>query len=1123
MGEPVHFDMEAQPDLTGGAPSLSSPEAIAFVAAHASLWVLVLMVIIVRIQLCSSDRKTLRESRKSGDLEQLTNVAFVRECMAPFDVCVCAGATLLCLAPVYLAGAPSRMLCHLRTSILPVGLSMLSGGQMAKTVVTSRLIGYEWMVRAQVTTRAAAIRRSRQWARTMAALVYAVVAVSLAVVTGWTPQLLEHTSPVLPSGYLWTACAIQLPILAFGAYLAVRQLGMRSADSADQDQLGTSTTQKRVSARVSPDVAYAASAEESVGRGGGRDDAHKLSLGRTRLRQSAAMRHANRILGGCNVATTCGGACVLAAILSAARDVGSTPAYTRACALILVGVALQWAAVLLTIYVSRRSEALLLAEETERSSVQRQRHLLQAGFDDFIALMATTTSLPRKAMNAQRRNSGSGSPLMRRLTGGDQNRFGEGAMAAAPTAGTSVMVSAGTSATAVLRRDQSVKMTRSETRRLTEVLAAASGAIVNVPEDALPLPLPTGASADDDVALLSCEGNGSNAAGAAVRAALVECVAPLPPADFRARLEQSASRLRDPAYTLREFHDDMLACFPELQLYLYGAAGLASGTSSGRSGGDEYKRTLGALFAVYWLVRLDLPGADPESRGLDGQRGWTFGSVDAASWAPPTEASVRALREGLTQLKARSVDASAAAPQPSFARKDEARTKSANAVAPMLPTAAETAACEKQLGFFDGLDWAEIHRLVLDAGLLVPADVKHVGASGVVKVHVERTMAMLALTAIHDIMKIDALLPTVLPEHAPYHGVSAGERIHDHDVALGYVLEHDPGALPGFAALDTPQQRPIRFTQAQLGFNHGWLVQAEAPPGALFSNFKRLLDEGGASPADIAFYFVHWLTDLAGAVPSPLSGCQQFVRRFPLPVLAAFTRSFPLVQRLALTSETALNEEFLAAWWPAPILGPVPAGADAIALMRLSVHCQADADRQLLVDAWSALPDAPRETLACEMARTGIRGQAYSTRPANSHAAADGYGPALLIYYAPAYLRGALHDEPLAALLILAEVYRAARALFPCSPTDEARAHGSVTVHIGQLKAAIGAREIVDAAAHGDGWLMVKKGETEAVVERRAFTELVAPRDQLASGGEAVLLEVWPSAVPLESEAEPVR
>ena len=71
------------------------------------------------------------------------------------------------------------------------------------------------------------------------------------------------------------------------------------------------------------------------------------------------------------------------------------------------------------------------------------------------------------------------------------------------------------------------------------------------------------------------------------------------------------------------------------------------------------------------------------------------------------------------------------------------------------------------------------------------------------------------------------------------------------------------------------------FAQAKLGFNHGWLIQAEAPPGAVFSTFKKLIESGGATAREIAFYFVHWLTDLAGAEPTPLGGAEKFVLKFP--------------------------------------------------------------------------------------------------------------------------------------------------------------------------------------------------------------------------------------------------
>ena len=109
------------------------------------------------------------------------------------------------------------------------------------------------------------------------------------------------------------------------------------------------------------------------------------------------------------------------------------------------------------------------------------------------------------------------------------------------------------------------------------------------------------------------------------------------------------------------------------------------------------------------------------------------------------------------------------------------------------------------------------------------------------------------LTAIHDVMKLRSLLPAVRPEHAPYHGLAAGAVIHDHDVALAYVLSHDPDALPCFARLPPAQKASVLFTQSKLGFNHGWLVQVDAaglppeclprPPECILSGFASAFGE----------------------------------------------------------------------------------------------------------------------------------------------------------------------------------------------------------------------------------------------------------------------------------------
>ena len=198
----------------------------------------------------------------------------------------------------------------------------------------------------------------------------------------------------------------------------------------------------------------------------------------------------------------------------------------------------------------------------------------------------------------------------------------------------------------------------------------------------------------------------------------------------------------------------------------------------------------------------------------------------------------------------------------------------------------------------------------MDAGIL------SVRPDGKLTSHVERTLAMLSLTAFHDVMKVECLLPCVATEHAPFAGFRAGDVINDHDIALGYVLAHHGACVPSFDALPLAQQKTIRFTQGKMQFNHGWLVQAEvrayeccpsrfrvprtsnihtshshfnhpcpqAPPKALFGAFKEVIMSGGAAGSDVAFYFVHWLTDLSGAVPSPLGGAEKFVLKFPHPV-----------------------------------------------------------------------------------------------------------------------------------------------------------------------------------------------------------------------------------------------
>lgn len=588
-------------------------------------------------------------------------------------------------------------------------------------------------------------------------------------------------------------------------------------------------------------------------------------------------------------------------------------------------------------------------------------------------------------------------------------------------------------------------------------------------------------------------------------------------ADWTAAI-RAASQIRQPSYSLKDFYDDVRVAFPELSLYTAVRKTALQGTadtSSGVSGKDEYRRTIGAMFAVYWLARI----------GIDGERGFSLG-VDE-EWLP------RQLPE----------------------------TEAAEA-----ELVAQNGAMAKRLAFYRTQDWETLLQLFIDAGILekdvapekrrisiptsprrsdeIPTSPRRsedfsltpsrassapAGPSPSQKctsglqVHVERMVGILALTAFHDIMKVEALLPTVDAAVAPngHQGFKPGTMINDHDVALGYVLTYYGHLLPSFASLPPKQQASVRFTQSKMSFNHGWLVQAEAPPKALFGPFKSVITSGGAAAADVAFYFVHWLTDLAGAEPTPLEGSEKFVLKFPHPVLGSFIRSFGVINELADLSETAVFESYLEQMWQQlpPVFGPtsVPTGDTAIALMRLVVQAQTVEKQQAVVDAFGKLSAEDRTVLSEEMARTGADDQEYSRTKLPKRG-----NPAILVYYSPAFVRTLTPLDALDALKCLTEIYRQARRLWPLStaliskstgsssgPSGEAGvqdgAGSTVTVRIDQIKE-LRLDEIQSVYSCGESWLLAKRNDLEAVVERHTLDHM---SELLRNGVPCQLLNFW--------------
>jgi len=498
--------------------------------------------------------------------------------------------------------------------------------------------------------------------------------------------------------------------------------------------------------------------------------------------------------------------------------------------------------------------------------------------------------------------------------------------------------------------------------------------------------------------------------------------------------KRASISIRNPEYSLKMFYDDMVLAFPELKLYMAFVSDYdeyVPDVDSGMTASIEYRRTVGALFAVYWLARI----------GIDGAEGFSYG-VDE-DWVPrmtPADENEGGVLE---------------TPQNRTNHTDNNR--------------------KKRKSFHDNVDWIKMQGLLVDANILSLED-------GKVVVNDQRVVSILALTAFHDIMKVEALKPCVAPEKGDYHGYAPGVTINDHDLALGYVLEHYSEVLPTFNGLPREEQLSVAFTQAKMNFNHGWLVQAEAPPDALFTKFKHVIDTEGVEKADVAFYFVHWLTDLAGAHPSPLEGSVKFVLQFPQPVLASFINSFSVLNELANKTETQVFEDYIVKIWRETAergidIGPVPDGDEAIAKMRLMIQCQTREAQEAIVKGFDDANPADRAVLAAEMARTGLPGQHYSRGPPRRG------GPAFLVYYSPALVRTLVPKETPDMYRILAEVYRRARELFPAQ--DDFAPNQTVSIRVDQLKEH-SAKEIYAVHDHEDTWVLVKRNDLEAVVERRA-------------------------------------
>lgn len=142
-----------------------------------------------------------------------------------------------------------------------------------------------------------------------------------------------------------------------------------------------------------------------------------------------------------------------------------------------------------------------------------------------------------------------------------------------------------------------------------------------------------------------------------------------------------------------------------------------------------------------------------------------------------------------------------------------------------------------------------------------------------------------------------------------------------------------------------------------------------------------------------------------------------------------------------------------------------------------------------------------QKTLAFEMALTGRTGECYSATPRFG-----ALGPAFLVYYGPALLRQAATGElPTVGLRCLAEVYRAARELWPLSSGDASKC---VTLRVDRLKA-VETAKIVQMYEAGQVWLLKRASDKEGVIELMSLHELSNMIFGKAGSLQRQVLKLW--------------
>eukprot|EP00406_Dinophysis_acuminata_P034397 CAMPEP_0179373960 /NCGR_PEP_ID=MMETSP0797-20121207/87060_1 /TAXON_ID=47934 /ORGANISM="Dinophysis acuminata, Strain DAEP01" /LENGTH=209 /DNA_ID=CAMNT_0021089959 /DNA_START=1 /DNA_END=632 /DNA_ORIENTATION=+ len=133
------------------------------------------------------------------------------------------------------------------------------------------------------------------------------------------------------------------------------------------------------------------------------------------------------------------------------------------------------------------------------------------------------------------------------------------------------------------------------------------------------------------------------------------------------------------------------------------------------------------------------------------------------------------------------------------------------------------------------------------------------------------------------------------------------------------------------------------------------------------------------------------------------------------------------------------------------------------------------------------------------MSMVDCRGQAY----ARERSAGGGQGPSILVYYAPALMQNAGRKDSCGTLMLMADLYRQARSLWPLSGDGACEC---VSVRIDQLKGL----ELEDMEPpDGTVWVLEKLSSKEGAVQSAPLS-LLADKQWAATRRQITLAAAGP-------------